>query len=110
MTLKLAETEPLKMYNLTLATEYLEACSCYTVHSRDYWACAMRQETSTMSHEVGSCKMGPAADPMAVVDPKLQVYGIKNLRVVDASIMPKVNFNLLSADIFFSQPWYAHVT
>jgi choline dehydrogenase len=41
-------------------------------------------------HPVGTCKMGPESDPAAVVDTRGQVYGLDNLYVADASIMPVV--------------------
>ena len=50
----------------------------------------LRDHSDTEYHPCGTCKMGPASDPMAVVDPQLRVYGVQNLRVVDASIMPQL--------------------
>ncbi|HEX5319020.1 MAG TPA: GMC family oxidoreductase N-terminal domain-containing protein [Stellaceae bacterium] len=47
-----------------------------------------RTNGTNVFHPVGTCKMG--TDPMAVVDPRLQVHGIGGLRVADASIMPGV--------------------
>ncbi len=44
----------------------------------------------TSFHPAGTCKMGPAADAMAVVDAELRVHGLEGLRVIDASIMPAV--------------------
>jgi 5-(hydroxymethyl)furfural/furfural oxidase len=43
-----------------------------------------------MGHPVGTCAMGRADNPLAVVDPDYRVYGIENLFVVDASIMPVI--------------------
>jgi choline dehydrogenase len=45
---------------------------------------------TTIFHPVGTCKMGPAADRGAVVDPRLRVRGIDALRVIDASVMPTI--------------------
>jgi choline dehydrogenase len=44
----------------------------------------------TQHHISGTCKMGVASDPMAVVDQYCKVHGIQGLRVVDASVMPDV--------------------
>jgi len=54
----------------------------------DYLRQYVKNTSATLYHPVGTCKMGPASDPNSVVDPKLKVHGIRNLRVVDASIMP----------------------
>jgi choline dehydrogenase len=50
----------------------------------------IRCRADTQYHPVGTCKMGPKDDPMAVVDAKLRVRGVDALRVVDASIMPTI--------------------
>jgi len=50
----------------------------------------IRNRADTQYHPCGTCKMGPKSDDMAVVDSQLRVHGMKNLRVVDASIMPKI--------------------
>src|SRR6516164_4916790 len=42
----------------------------------------------TVHHPLGTCKMGVASDPMAVVDAELRVHGIEGLRIVDGSVMP----------------------
>lgn len=50
----------------------------------------LRAHSDTEYHPSGTCKMGPANDPMAVVDPELRVHGVSGLRVVDTSIMPNL--------------------
>ena len=45
---------------------------------------------TTIFHPVGTAKMGPVSDTSAVVDERLRVIGIKGLRVIDASVMPRI--------------------
>jgi 4-pyridoxate dehydrogenase len=58
----------------------------------------IRATAATAHHPLGTCKMGPESDKMAVVDPELRVNGVEGLRVVDASVMPDLvggNINAL---------------
>lgn len=55
------------------------------------WHDHVKKYASTSYHPCGTCKIGKSDDPKAVVDAKLRVFGVKNLRVADCSIMPYVH-------------------
>jgi choline dehydrogenase len=59
-----------------------------TAETDDELARAAGELGTTIFHPVGTCKMG--RDEMAVVDDRLRVRGVAGLRVVDASIMPRI--------------------
>ena len=59
----------------------------------------IRKTSWTVHHPLGTCKMGSADDPEAVVDPTLRVLGADNLRVVDASIMPDMPGGNINAPV-----------
>lgn len=48
------------------------------------------QTHNTVYHPAGTCKMGPETDPLAVCNSRLQVNGIQNLRIADASVFPTI--------------------
>ncbi|HEX5499522.1 MAG TPA: GMC oxidoreductase, partial [Thermomicrobiales bacterium] len=60
------------------------------VQSDDEFLAAAAQRGQTTFHPGCTCRMGPASDPLAVVDDRLRVHGLDALRVVDASIMPRM--------------------
>jgi hypothetical protein len=92
VTLRLGNTRVLKeRFGIELDTTPISSCiQKYIFGSDGYWECYARTATGPENHQAGSCRMGPSSDQMAVVDPELKVYGVKNLRVMDASIMPTV--------------------
>ncbi|KAF4521159.1 hypothetical protein B566_EDAN011609 [Ephemera danica] len=77
-------------FNSTIHDIPLPGCRHIKFGTDPYWACLVRHLTTTIYHQCCTAKMGPASDPMAVVDPELRVYGVPNLRVVDASVMPNI--------------------
>ena len=67
--------------------------------SDEFWQWFIRHVTLSQYHPVGTCRMGSADDPRAVVDPRLRVRGVKNLRVVDASVIPEVTSGNTNAPV-----------
>lgn len=87
--IKMTETAPFQKYGAKLHKKRFPNCLQYSFGSDGYWECAVRTITATLHHQIATCKMGPSSDSEAIVDPELRVYGIKNLRVVDSSIIPR---------------------
>lgn len=77
-------------YNATLNHLRIPGCKDFEFLSDEFWACQAQHYTMTIYHPVGTAKMGPDSDDQAVVDPRLRVRGVRNLRVVDCSIMPYI--------------------
>lgn len=88
--LSLENTETFKSSGIYFVKESLPACKDYEWGTDEYFICLAKSYTSTAYHPVGSCKMGPKSDAKAVLDNGLRVYGVGNLRVVDAAMMPLI--------------------
>jgi choline dehydrogenase len=77
-----------KIVNQPAMAPYLESAADHFGDTDEQMLGYARVAGTTLYHPVGTCRMG--RDPMAVVGPDLKVHGIDGLRVVDASIMPKI--------------------
>ncbi|KAF2878935.1 hypothetical protein ILUMI_27239 [Ignelater luminosus] len=82
------ETDAFRKYNTRLETKPFVGCEHLEFNSDDYWRCALTLLTTTLHHQVSTCKMGPLDDPGSVVNHELRVHGVKNLRIADTSIIP----------------------
>ncbi|KAL0130223.1 hypothetical protein PUN28_002068 [Cardiocondyla obscurior] len=90
LAMKVSNTSAFQRFGSRPHTIRMPGCHKYPFDTYEYWECAIRHFTFTIYHPTGTCKMGPRGDPTAVVDPRLRVYGVKGLRVADASIMPTI--------------------
>ncbi|KAL7928636.1 putative choline dehydrogenase [Trichoderma chlorosporum] len=85
------------MGNITIGPEFYPGASVMTdaqIHAQ------VQTSFNTMYHASASCRMGKASDPDAVVDTHARVYGVNNLRIVDASAFPFVLPGLPQATVY----------
>jgi len=86
---------------MKLARRLLASASLAPYYEREDWPgpgvrtddellAAAAERAQTTFHPGCTCRMGPASDPAAVVDDELRVHGMEGLRVIDASIMPRM--------------------
>lgn len=88
LALQIADTASFAKFGTRFHDTPFRGCEQFPFKSDPYFECCIRRFTSSLQHQVGTCRMGPASDSGAVVDSRLRVHGVRRLRVVDASIMP----------------------
>ncbi|KAL5285443.1 hypothetical protein ACFFRR_007269 [Megaselia abdita] len=88
--LNMLEMESFRKLGAEFLKLNLPDCNQFTFKSDEYLECYMKHIGNTCNHQCCTVKMGPKHDPSSVVDPRLSVKGIENLRVIDASVMPSV--------------------
>ncbi len=70
----------------------------------------IREHAESAYHPCGTCRMGGADDPGAVVDPQARVIGVRGLRVADSSVFPQItNGNLNAPSIMVGEKVAAHI-
>ncbi|XP_026812210.1 glucose dehydrogenase [FAD, quinone]-like [Rhopalosiphum maidis] len=101
---QLSKTKPMVDAGLKLEPVAYPDCTAHAWGTRDYWVCAIRNVATSFYHPVGTCRMGPTCDQRSVVDTTLNVIGVRGLRVIDSSIMPKVvSVNTNAATIMIAE-------
>ncbi|GBO10915.1 Glucose dehydrogenase [FAD, quinone] [Araneus ventricosus] len=87
---RIGESKSMQKLGLTPFQTTFPGCEKLAGDEYQFLACQVKNAIVTLSHQVGTCKMGDPCDPTTVVDPQLRVKNVQGLRVVDASIMPTV--------------------
>lgn len=87
LAIKLTETDSFRSMNFTPVFNRFPGCDHLKFLSKEYWFCYIRRVTAIGSHQVGTCLTSLDSNS-GVVDAKLKVFGVKGLRVADASVIP----------------------
>uniref|UniRef100_A0A182VXX0 Glucose-methanol-choline oxidoreductase N-terminal domain-containing protein n=1 Tax=Anopheles minimus TaxID=112268 RepID=A0A182VXX0_9DIPT len=85
---RISKSPAMRRYDARVLGIPLPNCEQWDQREDDYWRCAIRTLSSTAYQQMGSCRMGPVNDPLAVVDSDLRVHGVQGLRVADVSVVP----------------------
>ncbi|CAH1156144.1 unnamed protein product [Phaedon cochleariae] len=86
--MQMMKTPSYQRYGTEFLANPIPDCMSHELWSKDYWYCFLRHTSIAAYHTRGSCPMGSDPKKGAVVDNELRVFGVKNLRVVDSSVMP----------------------
>lgn len=86
---KMVEMPSMQKFGAEINPQPLPGCENFFPDSSEYWECYIRHMTLTMFHPVGTCKIGERDDNSTVVLNNFQVKNIRNLFVVDGSVLPR---------------------
>ncbi|XP_034244584.1 glucose dehydrogenase [FAD, quinone]-like isoform X2 [Thrips palmi] len=84
---RLNATKALRSNGVQVSVSTAKACASLRFNSDAFWRCQLKGKGKANQHPTSTCSMGPDSDPLAVVNPRLQVRGVKGLRVIDASVL-----------------------
>ncbi|KAJ8730229.1 hypothetical protein PYW07_017267 [Mythimna separata] len=103
MATRVLKTKYFKSINAFLPRINVPACDNLELDSLEYWRCILLNLVATVFHPIATCKMGTDIS-MSVVDSRLRVHGVNNLRVIDSSIMPgQISGNTNAASIMIGE-------
>ncbi|XP_055621946.1 glucose dehydrogenase [FAD, quinone]-like [Toxorhynchites rutilus septentrionalis] len=86
--IEITQQKPFRDLGVEIYNANVPGCQHFQFNTDDYWRCHISTLTYVGYHFVGTSKMGPVTDPTAVVNHRLQVHGMRKLRVVDVGIIP----------------------
>ncbi|XP_071448683.1 glucose dehydrogenase [FAD, quinone]-like [Hetaerina americana] len=104
LMINVTQTAALASYDFRLNDTNVAGCEEEEFGTDEYWACTIMRYTGPENHQAGTAKMGNDDDPEAVLNNRLMVRGVGGLRVVDASIFPRVpNSNPIAAIVMSAE-------
>ncbi|CAG7721776.1 unnamed protein product, partial [Allacma fusca] len=98
-------TQTFQNIGAKFTVEPIEECRDTVFRSKDYWACYVQYRSQSLYHTSCTCRMGKPNDREgSVVDSKLRAHGVEKLRIIDASVLPRVtNANIAAPVIMIAE-------